>query len=267
MSLITVGCDIGSLFSKAVVLEADRPGGAGRLLASRTVETTGTIAARIPELIAGVLEQAGADPGAVDTVAATGRGAALVEIAEFTEEEMVCVGVAARSRLPEVDRVVEIGGQSITALRIDAEGDVLDFIRNDKCASGSGRFLEVMSEAIGVPIAELDRHASRATRTTELSAQCGVFVESEVITHLNAGEAPANIGAGLCDSVARIVVSQIKRLGAPAPGAGFTLTGGVARLRTVVDRIWERVPELVLVPFPLDPQLAAALGAALLAAE
>jgi predicted CoA-substrate-specific enzyme activase len=265
--MITVGCDIGSLFSKAVVLEVDEPGGEGRLLASRIVETTGTMAERIPGLLAGALERAGADPGSVDTVAATGRGAELVEAAEFTEEEMVCVGVAVRSRLRQVDRVVEIGGQSITAIRIDAEGDVLDFIRNDKCASGSGRFLEVMSEAVGIPIAELDRRAAGATRTTELSAQCGVFVESEVITHVNAGEDPANIGAGLCDSVARIVVSQIKRLAVPAPGASFTLTGGVARIQAVVERIRERVPELTHVPFPLDPKLAAAVGAAMLAAE
>lgn len=255
--MITLGCDIGSLFAKAVLLDGER------LRASQVIATTGTIAELVPGLIEATLQQAGIERDALEGIAATGRGGELVEAADFAEEEMLCVGVAVRQLLPPVGRVVEIGGQSISALQLDQEGDLLDFVRNDKCASGSGRFLEVMSEALGVPMSELDAHAARASREAPLSSQCGVFVESEVITHLNAGEAPENVAAGLCDAVARIVVSQAKRVSEEGP---FTLTGGVARLRGVTERVYRRLGGDYR-PFPADPQLAAALGAALLAAE
>jgi len=160
-----------------------------------------------------------------------------------------------------VDRVVEIGGQSISAMLLDPDGDLLDFVRNDKCASGSGRFLEVMSDALGIPIGELDEHAARASRDTPLSSQCGVFVESEVITHVNNGERPEDIAAGLCDAVARIVTSQARRFGT---ANRYTFTGGVAKVKTVVDLIRKRL-DGEYQPFPHDTHLAAAIGAALLA--
>jgi predicted CoA-substrate-specific enzyme activase len=184
---------------------------------------------------------------------------------DFEEETMSCVGVAVRQHLTEVTLVLDVGGQSITSMLLDREGDVVNFMRNDKCASGSGRFLEVMSQALGIPITELDQSAARAARPAPISSQCGVFVESEVITHLNAGIDPAEISAGLCDSVARIVVSQARRF-AGDDKIAYSLTGGVARVQSVVDLICQRL-EGTYNPFPLDPQLAAAYGAALLAAE
>jgi predicted CoA-substrate-specific enzyme activase len=255
--MITLGCDVGSLFTKAVLLRG------GELAASAIIETTGTIAAELPGFIEAVLARGQVARAQVEAIAATGRGGSLVGEADFVEEEMACVGVAVRHLMGEVDRVVEIGGQSISAMLLDPDGDLLDFVRNDKCASGSGRFLEVMSGALGIPIGELDAHAARASRDTPLSSQCGVFVESEVITHLNAGEDPADIAAGLCDAVARIIVSQAKRLSERAP---YTLTGGVARIQGVVRRVQRRLSGEYRA-FPQDPSLAAALGAALLAAE
>lgn len=255
--MITLGCDVGSLFAKAVVLDGQT------VRAARVVETTGTIARTVGTLLEGVLDEAGVDRQALEGIAATGRGRELVPDTDFVEEEMVCVGVAVRQHLPEVERVLEVGGQSITALLLDPDGDVVDFLRNDKCASGSGRFLEVMSHAMGIPIAELDGVAARSTREVRLSSQCGVFVESEVITHLNAGADPADVARGLCDAVARIIVPQARRLTAQGP---FTLTGGVARIRTVVELVHRHLGGTYQ-PFPLDPQLAAAYGAALCAAE
>lgn len=255
----TIGCDMGSLFTKIVLLSEDHG-----LLAREVVATGGTIGEQVPQLIATLLERAGLRAREVELIAATGRGADLVQQAELVEDEMTCVGVAVRHFLPDVEQVLEVGGQNITAIGLDAEGDVVDFVRNDKCASGTGRFLEVMSEALGLPIAELDASAARSTRHVHLSSQCGVFVESEVITHLNAGVPPADVGAGLCDAVARIIVSQAGRLG---QAGSFTLTGGVARLQTVVQMVRDRLAPRRHLPFPQDPQLCAALGAALLAAE
>ncbi len=253
----SMGCDVGSLFTKAVVLEGER------LLAARIVATTGDIASKIDELIEETCADAGLERDSLDGIVATGSGAELVTEASFLEDEIACIAWAARCFLPEVDLVVDIGGQSITSLLLDEEGNVLDFMRNDKCASGTGRFLEVMSNAVGVPVESIDDQASRATKQVSISSQCGVFVESEVITHVNNGEAPQDIVAGLCDAVARIVASQARRFGM---GNRYTFTGGVAKVGTVVELARRRL-DVGYVPFPLDPQMAAAVGAALSSEE
>jgi predicted CoA-substrate-specific enzyme activase len=256
---VALGCDVGSLFTKLVLLRD------GQLLASRVTQTTGTIARDLEELLEELLRGAGVQRAELEGVVSTGSGRELVADVDFEEEPMSCVGVAVRQHLSDVSLVLDVGGQSITSMQLDAEGDVVNFMLNDKCASGSGRFLEVMSQALGIPITELDESASGADRPAPISSQCGVFVESEVITHLNAGVDPAQISAGLCDSVARIVVSQARRF-AGDDRIDYCLTGGVARIRSVVEMICQRL-EGTYHPFPLDPQLAAAYGAALLAAE
>lgn len=251
----TLGCDIGSLFSKAVVMDGEN------LLAYKIMETTGNISGEIENLIEEVCREAGVSRFSLDGIVGTGSGAELLPDADFLEDEIACIAWAARCFLPDVELVVDIGGQSITSMLLNADGEVIDFMRNDKCASGSGRFLEVMANAVGVPVERIDEEASRASRRVSISSQCGVFVESEVITHVNNGESPQDIVAGLCDAVARIVTSQARRFGM---GNRYTFTGGVARIHTVVDLVRERM-EGEYQPFPLDTRLAAAVGAALLA--
>ncbi|MBW2454114.1 MAG: 2-hydroxyglutaryl-CoA dehydratase [Deltaproteobacteria bacterium] len=253
--MITLGCDVGSLFTKAVILDDDA------IAAERCIPTTGNATEDVAALIADLLADAGLDRGALAGLAATGGGADLVAQAEHTDEAVTCVGWAAREYLEDVDVVIDVGGQSITSILLDEAGEVVDFMRNDKCASGSGRFLDVMSAAVGVSLEQLDEVVATANEPAKFSSQCGVFVESEVITHVNAGVAPANIVAGLCDAVARIVSSQARRFG---QGKTYTLTGGVARIRSVADLIGQRLDGRYQ-PFPLDPQLTAAVGAALLA--
>lgn len=250
-----LGCDIGSLFSKAVVMDGEN------LLAWRVIQTTGNIASEVDGLIEDVCRQAGISRHNLDGIVGTGSGAEFVQDADFLEDEVACIGWAARCFLPEVELVVDIGGQSITSMLLNPEGEVVDFMRNDKCASGSGRFLEVMAGALGIPVERIDEEAARARKRVPISSQCGVFVESEVITHVNNGESPQDIVAGLCDAVARIVTSQARRFGV---GNRYTFTGGVARIRTIVDLVGERM-EGEYQPFPLDAMLAAAVGAALLA--
>jgi predicted CoA-substrate-specific enzyme activase len=252
---LTVGCDVGSLFTKAVLLRD------GDLAAARVIATGGNVADDVEALLAALLAQAGVSRADLAGLVATGRGAEHVRAAEHTEDVATCVGWAARELLPEVDLVVDVGGQSITALLLDQAGEVVDIHRNDRCASGSGRFLAVMAAAVGVSLAQLDQIAATAARPAPLSSQCGVFVESEVVTHVNAGVPPADIAAGLCHAVARIVASQARRL---ARGRRFTLAGGVARVRTVVDLVRQRLDGDYRA-LPLDPQLVAAVGAALLA--
>jgi predicted CoA-substrate-specific enzyme activase len=252
--MITLGCDIGSLFSKAVIMDDDK------LIASKVIETTGNIAQEVDDLIRSLCDETGIEQEKLDGIVGTGSGGEFVTDADFLEDEIACIGWAAHNYLPDLDLVVDIGGQSITSLLLDGEGDVVDFMRNDKCASGSGRFLDVMSNAVGIPIDKIDDVVSQSTKRVSISSQCGVFVESEVITHVNNGEKPEDIVAGLCDSVARIVTSQARRFGM---GKNYTFTGGVAKVKSVVDLISERIEGQYL-PFPEDSHLAAAIGAALL---
>lgn len=251
----TMGIDIGNLLTKVVVLDGDR------LLSSGIMPTTGNVAGEVEGLVDGVLRDAGLDRAGLGAVACTGSGAELAGGADLLEDEVTCVAAAGAYYLPDINMVVDVGGQSITSILLDEDGDVVNFMRNDKCASGSGRFLEVMSGAVGVDIDELDNAARSSSSPVSISSQCGVFAESEVITHVNAGEKPADIVSGLCDSVASIVSAQARRF---AAGDCYTLTGGVARFSSVSERINSRL-EGTFHEFPHDPRLAACIGVALLA--
>lgn len=253
--MITVGIDIGNLLSKVVVLDGDA------ILASGIMLTTGNASSEIGGLVSRVLDDAGIARSHVGAFASTGSGADLAGDDCVVADEITCVAAAGAYFLAEINMVVDVGGQSITAVLIDEDGDVVNFMRNDKCASGSGRFLEVMSNAVGVDIDDIDETASGAKSPVSISSQCGVFAESEVITHVNAGENPADIVAGLCDSVASIVSAQARRFGS---GDHYTLTGGVARIGAVAERINDRM-DGTYYEFPHDPRLAACIGAALLA--
>ena len=253
--MITMGIDVGNLLSKVVVLDDER------VLASGIMETTGNVASEIGGLAETVLAEAGISPGQVERTAATGSGAELVDGVDYLEDDVTCAAAAAAYYLPEINMTVDVGGQSITSILIDDDGDVVNFMRNDKCASGSGRFLEVMSNAVGVSIDDIDETVARAGKAVPISSQCGVFAESEVITHVNEGEEPADIVAGLCEAVANIVAAQARRF---SDGDRYTLTGGVARIDSVARLITDKLSGRFYL-FPHDPRLAAALGAALLA--
>jgi (R)-2-hydroxyacyl-CoA dehydratese activating ATPase len=252
--MITMGIDIGSLFSKAVVMDDEE------ILGSSIAVTTGNISEEIDDLSREALADAGSESDDVEFVVATGSGSDLVRGAEFDEDEVTCVGLAAKVLVPEVELAIDIGGQSITSMMIDPEGDVVDFMRNDKCASGSGRFMEVMSSALGVEVSRIDETVARSKTPVLLSSQCGVFAESEIITYVNEGEETPDIIAGICESVANIVVAQARRFGVTAD---YTVTGGVARIGSVVRVIKEKLGGNYH-KFPGDPGLAAAVGAALI---
>lgn len=253
--MLTMGVDIGSLLSKVAVLDGDR------LVASGMMETTGNIAGEIHGLISSVLEGEGIEAGSVKAVAGTGSGSEALRRTDLVEDEVTCAAAAAAYMLPEISMVVDIGGQSITSILLDEDGDVVNFMRNDKCASGSGRFLEVMSSAVGFGVEEIDDTVAGAGKPVQISSQCGVFAESEVITHVNEGEAPADIVAGLCIAVSSIVAAQARRFGDPGK---YTLTGGVARIESVNRLVREKLGGEYQ-RFPHDPRLATAIGAALLA--
>jgi len=252
--MISAGIDVGATFTKLVLLGEDR------LLASQVVRTTGRVTEELPGLLEALCGEAGVDRSVLAYVGATGTGGTQVVGADFYEDELTCVGAAVGYFAPDAELALQLGGQSIAAVRVNGEGEVISFSRNDKCAAGTGRFLEMMSQRLHQPLAQLDALAAQATAPQDVSSQCVVFAESEAISHINSGVPVPDIVAGICASIGRIVASQGRRA---RDARRFTVTGGVACFESVVRVVRQRLA-LDFVPFPENPQLAAALGAALL---
>lgn len=241
-----LGIDVGTRFTKAVLWDEK---------VSKYVieETTGNIKFVLNSVLGKV--------GEFERCCATGSGAELVDFADTKEDDVVCLAIAGRD-IVDVDYLIDIGAQSITAVSVDRDGNVIDYVKNDKCASGSGKFLEVMSLALAVGISEVDNFATASDKKLSITSQCAVFAESEVISYVNDGEKRENIISAVCDSVAKIVASQVRKLNI---SGRYTITGGVAMFESITERI-KRAIGGEYVRFP-QPQLAVAIGAGIVAGE
>ncbi len=249
------GVDIGSLTTKVVLLDAKgemvsrawaRSGYAGKEVAHR--------------LLSGMLEKVGARQEEV-TVVATGYGRVTYP-ADREFSEISCQARAIARLFPAARTVIDIGGQDSKVIRISPQGRVLDFAMNDKCAAGTGRFLEVMAQALEVPVEELGHLAEKSSRPLCISSTCTVFAESEVVSCIARGEPKEDIVAGICAAVAARVLALAERVGLE-PEVVFT--GGVARNKGVVKAMRERYARALAIP--PEPEITAALGAALLAMD
>ena len=159
--------------------------------------------------------------------------------------------------------VIDVGGQDAKAIRIDANGAVLQYVYNDKCASGTGRFLEVMAETLEVALGDLGGLALQSSDPISISNQCAVFAETEVVSLLNNGKAKPDIAGGLVRALAHRIAALAKSIGLETP---ITMSGGVAKNLGVFAAM-EEVLGLEFKRADGDPQLNGALGAALLARE
>ena len=244
------GIDIGARTTKAVALD-----GGGAVLA-RTLLPTGWDpkgAARK------VLEEA---VGALDglPVTATGFGRDAVGFARSRLTEITCHALGVHHLDPSVRTVADIGGQDSKVIRIDPFGNVLDFVMNDRCAAGTGKFLEFLASTLGVGIEQFAR-LSRGMRPAEISSMCTVFAETEVLDLVASGRSIGETVAGIHRAVARRLAASMRQIGWEPPVA---FTGGVALNEGVVGALSSLLAtEVRVVPFP---QFAGALGAALHAA-
>jgi predicted CoA-substrate-specific enzyme activase len=191
-------------------------------------------------------------------VVATGYGRMNVPFADRQITELSCHARGVASVFPNVRLAIDVGGQDAKALRI-RDGKMIDFVMNDKCAAGTGRFLEVIARTLGLNVEDLGRISANATGKTPISSTCTVFAEHEVVSRLSEGAPLEDIIAGLHDSVASRVARMARRLKIE-PDVVFT--GGVAKNTGVVKALEEQMERKVLVPD--EPLLSGALGAALL---
>ena len=254
--MLTLGIDIGSTTAKCAVLEDGRDFRAVSLRDSG-VGTDGPQAA-----FEDVLAELGVLRRDIDCVCATGYGRAAWQDADLRASELTCHCLGGVYVFPGLRTLIDIGGQDAKVISIDAGGNMAEFVMNDKCAAGTGRFLDVMAALLHRPVDSFAEAAARSKSPASISNTCTVFAESEVISQLAAGAAVEDVIAGVCRSVATRVGSLARRLDVKEP---VCMSGGVARNAAVREALSEYLQVPVL--FDERAQLFGAMGAAIYAAR
>jgi len=252
--LAVAGVDIGAVATKVVIL-SDGKARAYQVLPSGF---DGNGAAR--RGLRRALKLGGLARGDLEYIMSTGYGRRVFSEANKTVTEITAHAEGAREMCPEARTVIDIGGQDSKAISLDERGQVANFMMNDKCAAGTGRFIEVMARVLHVSVANMGDLALRSTSPARINSMCTVFSESEVISLLTNGRSREDVAAGLCESIGRRVSSMVKYVGIKEK---VVFTGGVARNAGMVAALEKELK--VKLTIPAEPQLAGALGAALLA--
>jgi len=255
-SLYFAGIDLGSTMTKVVIIDE-----AGKIRA-RVESHTGAEHRRLANrVMEEALAQANLPFAEIDYVVATGYGRINVPFADRQITELTCHARGVFSLFPSVKTALDIGGQDAKGLKIK-EGKLIDFVMNDKCAAGTGRFLEVIAKALGLKLEDLGSISLKSANRVSISNTCTIFAQQEVIAHLSEGIPLEDIVAGLHEAIASRAVGMLRRLKIE-PDVVFT--GGVAKNSGVVKAVRENLGGEVLVPE--DPLISGALGAALLGKE
>jgi predicted CoA-substrate-specific enzyme activase len=194
-------------------------------------------------------------------IIATGYGRVVVPFAHGTVTEISCHGRGAHWLVPGVSTVLDMGGQDCKAIRVNERGDVTNFIINEKCAAGTGGFLEVIADALNVPLSEIGELSLKSTKDISFSAVCTVFVKSEAVALMKQGVSKADILAGLHKAITQRVMTLLKRVGIKEK---FVITGGIGKNVGVVTKLGEQLGG-IKITVPEEPQIAGAVGAALFA--
>ena len=252
--MLTIGIDVGSITAKAAVIRD------GEILSDKLLLTGYNARNAGEKVFEAIVTGSGIERSAVDKIISTGYGRSSVKFADKAITEITCHAMGAHFLSPDVRSVIDIGGQDSKAIAIDESGNVRDFAMNDKCAAGTGRFLEVMARALEVDIVDFGHFSLNADQPSKISSLCTVFAESEVISLISKGEERENIIAGIHESIAARVVAMAGRTGLKAP---IMMTGGVAKNIGVVKALEKKLGQ----PIEVSPQsqLTGAIGAALLA--
>lgn len=250
------GCDVGSTYAKAVVMDQEGKV-VGRAIVRSKLDPEETAKATIQEAIAdsGNIVK---DISDFDYLVGTGYGRHLVPFANENISEISCHAMGVHLVAPNVRTIVDFGGQDLKGISVDEDGSVSNFVMNDKCAAGTGRFFEVMARAFEMGIEDFSNLSLDAKEEIPISSQCSVFAETEVISMIAKKKNPSDIALGIEASVARRCYTLLR-------GAGIrpdiAVTGGCAKNAGLIDCL-EKMFKIRPVELPLDPQLMGAVGAA-----
>lgn len=254
--MYTMGIDIGSASSKVVIMKD------GKDIVAAEVIQFGTGSTGPQKALEAALSAANMQLSDLDNIVATGYGRFSCEYTDQQVSEISCHAKGISHMVPSARTVIDIGGQDVKAIKLGENGMVKQFYMNDKCAAGTGRFLEVMAKVLEVPLGEMGDWHEKATSPASISSTCTVFAESEVISQLSMGTPKADIIAGVHRSVASKACS-LARKGSITPDV--VMSGGVGQNKGVVKAISDELE----MPVTVAPncQIIGALGAALYAYE
>lgn len=255
--IFAAGVDVGSTQTKAVVLD-----GAQRVVGRSVIDTGAHVSRAGERAFAAALAAAGLAREAVRYVVGTGYGRYKVTFGDAQVTEIGCHARGARFLFPATRTVVDMGGQDAKGIRVGDDGQVLDFVMNDKCAAGTGRFLASSAEALGLGLDEIGPLSLRATNPVRLSTTCAVFVESDIMSYLALGRTVEDILGGVHSAIAARTVALVRRVGIEAE---VTFTGGVSCNVGMVRALGDKL-QLPINVSP-DATFVGALGAALVALE
>ncbi len=257
MTWHAMGVDLGSTTAKTVILDQD-----GALAASSVVQMGAVSRAGVRAAMDEAMTGAGLTESDIARTVSTGYGRRLIPIADNTFTEITCHARGAATLWPGVRLVIDIGGQDSKVIAVDENGFVDRFAMNDRCASGTGRFFEVLARALEIEIEDVGRLALQGTRNLEISSMCATFAETEVISLLAQGEEKADIAASVHRAVAARTLGLVAQVGKLTP---IVMTGGVAKNEAAVRFVADKLG--VEVQIPEDPQISGAYGAALIARD
>ena len=255
MTALFAGIDVGSTMTKAVILNdgiiASVVGPTGpeqRRLANRVMEEA--------------LKKAALSFEAITAVVSTGYGRINVPFADAQYTEITCHARGIASLFPRARTIIEVGGQDTKAIKIEATGKATDFVMNDKCAAGSGRFIEVIADALGIPLDDVGGVSLQSTQPARISNICTIWAQQEVAASLAQGIPIPDLLAGVHRSLAERIVTMVHRLRVEE---AVVVTGGGAKNKGLLKVLSEQLGHEILVPE--EPLLTGALGAALLGKE
>ncbi|MDR0286547.1 MAG: acyl-CoA dehydratase activase [Clostridiales bacterium] len=252
-----LGIDVGSVSTDAVLLNDQK-----EIIAFSIVKSGFDHKAAIDEVIINICAKAQIERTQIKSIVSTGYGRRNVSDADKVVTEISCHAMGIHFLSPVIRMVIDIGGQDSKVIRVSESGYAETFYMNDKCAAGTGRFLEVMAHAMGIDINDLGSIALTAKKVEPISSICTVFAESEVISKIAEGKPKENIIAGIHKAIGERLMGMVAAIGVKKPVA---LTGGVAKNQCIVNVLSKSLGENIYCPG--EPQLVGALGAAIFAID
>ncbi len=257
MPIYVMGIDSGSTSTNAVILNGDR-----EIVASAVIRTGAKSGESAQRILEEILQKANLQRSDLTKIVSTGYGRVSIPFADENVTEISCHGKGAHYLNPEIRTILDIGGQDSKAIHLNEKGDVTDFVMNDKCAAGTGRFLEMMARTLEVDISELGPLSLKSTENIEISSMCSVFAESEVISLIAQNKETSDIAHGIHMAIAAKAISLMRRVGLES---GYMMTGGVAKNPGVVKVLEEQLKAPLFISE--EPEIVGALGAALYGLE
>lgn len=256
-TMYVMGVDSGSTSTNAVIMDQDR-----KIKAFSVVRTGAKSGESADRILKEVLEKAGLKREDISWIVSTGYGRVSIPYADETVTEISCHGRGAHYFNPKIRTILDIGGQDSKGIKLSDKGEVIDFVMNDKCAAGTGRFLEMIARTLEVDISELGTIALQSTEDIEITSMCSVFAESEVISLIANNKEKTDIANGICRAIANKSFSLLKRVGMEGE---YMMTGGVAKNPGVVRAVEEKIgAKLYICP---EPEIVGATGAAMYALD